>query len=92
MRWRDLTPKQQTLSIVELVHYKSVYAVVAISYLPPRLFLAGLIALALYKHWKWIRLLRDALRQVSRLTADAAASRGAAQPEAAKPTVRSWRG
>jgi phosphatidylglycerophosphate synthase len=74
MPWSALTRKQQLDTLTGLFHYKSVYAVIAISYLPAVWFLAGLVALALYKHGKWILLVRDTLRMVARLSAEAAAA------------------
>jgi phosphatidylglycerophosphate synthase len=68
MRWSDLTPRQQIGTITGLFHYKSVYAVVALTYLAPAALLAGLTALGIYKHWKWIQLLRQTLRLVATLT------------------------
>jgi phosphatidylglycerophosphate synthase len=68
VQWRELTRKQQLRTITGLFHYKSVYAVIALSYLPHQVFLAGLAALALYKHAKWVLLVRRTLRQVTDLT------------------------
>jgi phosphatidylglycerophosphate synthase len=83
-RWRDLTSRQQLQTLTGLFHYKSVYAVIALSYLPAWWFLAGLVALALYKHWKWILLVRDTLDLAARLSTEAAA---AAQPPATRPSA-----
>jgi hypothetical protein len=83
-RWRDLTSRQQLQTLTGLFHYKSVYAVIALSYLPAWWFLAGLVALALYKHWKWILLVRDTLDLSARLSTEAAA---AAQPPATRPSA-----
>lgn len=60
-RWSDLTPSQRRRTIVGLFHYKSVYAVIALSYLPAHLFVAGLGGLGAYKHWKWLRLMHRTL-------------------------------
>ena len=68
MLWSELTRRQQLLTITGLFHYKSVYAVIAWSYLPSEVFLAGLAALAVYKHAKWVLLVRRTLRQVTDLT------------------------
>lgn len=73
-RWRDLSRKQQVGTITGLLHYKSVYAVIALSYLPPTLFIAGLAAIGLYKHWKWMLLARQTLTRVTALTATAPVS------------------
>ena len=69
MRWSELTQKQQLLTITGLFHYKSVYAVIVLSYLSPEVFLAGLAALALFKHAKWVLLVKRTLRQITELTA-----------------------
>jgi phosphatidylglycerophosphate synthase len=70
MRFRDLTPRQRILTITGLFHYKSVYAVIALSYLPATMFLAGLVALGLYKQLKWILMVRGTLVLIARLTAE----------------------
>jgi phosphatidylglycerophosphate synthase len=67
MQFRDLAPSQRRLTITGLFHYKSVYAVVALSYLPAEFFLAGLAALGVYKHGKWILLVRRTLDMVVQL-------------------------
>jgi phosphatidylglycerophosphate synthase len=79
-RWTDLTRKQQFHTIAGLFHYKSVYAVIALSYLPPTAFLAGLAAVGVYKHWKWVGLTQQTLRQVAQVQA-------AAQPHAATVVI-----
>lgn len=65
--WNALSRRQQVLTITGLFHYKSVYAVIALSYLPPDAFVAGLGAVALYKHAKWLRLVHRTLSAVSAL-------------------------
>jgi phosphatidylglycerophosphate synthase len=67
MRWRELTRRQQRETITGLVHHKSVYAVIALSYLPPSVFITGLAALAAYKHVKWVRLVQQTLVTVANL-------------------------
>jgi phosphatidylglycerophosphate synthase len=67
MPWGALTRKQQLLTITGLFHYKSVYAVIGLSYFSPDVFVAGLAALAFYKHWKWVRLVHRTLSAVSAL-------------------------
>jgi phosphatidylglycerophosphate synthase len=70
-RWSRLTRKQQLGTIAGLFNYKSVYAVIALSFLGPGPFVAGLAALALYKHAKWIRLARETLGKVVTLASTA---------------------
>jgi hypothetical protein len=65
--WSGLTRKQQVATITGLFHYKSVYAVIALSYLPTAIFVSGLGALALFKHWKWLRLVHRTLSDVATL-------------------------
>jgi phosphatidylglycerophosphate synthase len=69
MRFSDLTPAQRLRTITGLFHYKSVYAVIALSFLPGEFFLAGLAALGVYKHGKWILLVRRTLDTVAQLCA-----------------------
>ena len=80
-RWTELSRRQQLDTVTGLFLYKSVYAVIAISFLPPPYFLAGLTALGVYKHVKWIRLMRQTLADVVRLEAAAAG----ALPPAVEP-------
>jgi phosphatidylglycerophosphate synthase len=70
-RWRDLNRRQQVGTITGLVHYKSVYAVVALSYLAPMMFIAGLAAIGFYKHWKWMLLAQRTIARVATLAARA---------------------
>jgi phosphatidylglycerophosphate synthase len=72
MRFGDLTPAQRLRTITGLFHYKSVYAVIALSFLPGEFFLIGLTALGAYKHVKWIRLVRQTLDMIAQLAPVAA--------------------
>ena len=72
--WRSLTPRQQLMTITGLFNYRSVYAVVALSLLPSQLFYAGLVALAVFKHVKWLQLARRALREGAKFAAETAAA------------------
>jgi phosphatidylglycerophosphate synthase len=64
-RFRDLTSSQQLGTVTGLLHYKSVYPVIAASYLPAPVFVAGLAALAFYKHLQWLRLFRATMQIVA---------------------------
>ena len=66
-RFGELTRKQQLGTLTGLVHYKSVYVAIALSWLPSTIFLAGLAALGVYKHVKWLQLARNTLKIVSNL-------------------------
>jgi hypothetical protein len=66
------------MTITGLFNYRSVYAVIALSFLPPMLFLAGLGAIGVFKHVKWLGLTRRALREGARFAAESAAAE--AQP------------
>ena len=88
--WRGLTRQQQIRTVTGLFNYKSVYAVVALSFLPPMIFLAGLGAIAAYKHWKWVRLMQRALHEGVKLAPDgakAASVTTAAESPATKPAT-----
>lgn len=82
-RWSALSRRQQALTISGLFHYKSVYAVIALAYLPPDVFVAGLGAVGVYKHWKWLRLVQRTLTAVSTLQPPAGAETQA--PAEARP-------
>jgi phosphatidylglycerophosphate synthase len=60
-RWVQLTRRQKLVTVTGQLHNKSIYAVLAISYVSGFALLACLGALALYKNWKWIRLIRRTL-------------------------------
>jgi phosphatidylglycerophosphate synthase len=55
-RWRDLSSPRKLITIKGLVHYKSIYPIVVLSYVSGTALLLGLAAFALYKHVLWIRL------------------------------------
>lgn len=79
-RWRELTRKQQIGTLVGLFNYRSVYAVLVLSYMPPDLFVGGLAALGLYKHYKWLVLARGTLKVVADLPKDTPAAAPSAVP------------
>jgi phosphatidylglycerophosphate synthase len=76
-RWADLTLRRKIATIKGQVHYKSVYVVIAVSYISGLALLIGLAALAAYKHFSWIRLVARTL---------AAAKTAEEQPAPAEPT------
>jgi hypothetical protein len=78
--WSSLSLRQKIATIKGQVHYKSVYAVVALSYISAYALLGGLALLAAYKHVAWVRLITKTL----------AAAR-AAKPETAEPRAASDR-
>lgn len=69
-----LTRRQQLATITGLLNYKSVYAVIALSFLPVESFLAGLGALAVFKHVKWLRLTRRAIGEGAKFAASGSAA------------------
>ena len=71
-RWRSLPWQQKLTTFSGTVHYKSIYAVIAIAYVSPFALVIGLGALGLYKHWKWMQLLSRTLAQSDRPDAAAA--------------------
>jgi phosphatidylglycerophosphate synthase len=71
-RWTSLPWRQKLTTFSGTVHYKSIYAVIAIAYVSPFALVIGLGALGLYKHWKWMRLLSRTLAQSERAETAAA--------------------
>jgi phosphatidylglycerophosphate synthase len=55
-RWGDLTLRQRVGTITGLLHYKSVYAMAALAWISGEALLAGVAALAAWKHISWLRL------------------------------------
>ncbi|MBA2556019.1 MAG: CDP-alcohol phosphatidyltransferase family protein [Chloroflexi bacterium] len=72
-RFSALTAKQQIVTITGLFNYMSVYAMIALSFLPADVFLVGLGALAAFKHLKWMRLARRAIAEGAKFAARGAA-------------------
>lgn len=60
-RWSNLTTRQKLATIKGQIHYRSIYAAIAVSYISGYALLAGLGLLALYKHLSWIRLIAKTL-------------------------------
>lgn len=87
-RWRDLSFGRKIATIRGQVHYKSVYAVVLLSYLSPAALLAGLALLGAYKHVVWIRLIARTLAAVAASKTPAPAP-AAAAPDAMPHAARS---
>jgi phosphatidylglycerophosphate synthase len=77
-RWRDLSPKRKLMTIKGLVHYKSIYAFAALSYVSGLALLVGLTLLAVYKHVVWIRLVARTITETGKAAADMPADSTAA--------------
>ena len=60
-RWSNLSIRRKIATIKGQVHYKSVYLIVALSYVSGFALLAGLALLAAYKHWAWMKLIAKTL-------------------------------
>lgn len=61
-----LTRAQQIRTVTgQLQQYKSIYPIIALSYVSPLVLLAGLGALGVYKNWRWIRLVQRTLAEVT---------------------------
>jgi phosphatidylglycerophosphate synthase len=63
-RWRDLTPKQRLGTLTGQLQYRSIYVVILLGNISGNVLLAGLVAVALLKHYKWMALVAKTLRQV----------------------------
>ena len=55
--WRDFPAQKKLNAFKGLIQYKSVYFMIAISYLPVQVLFAGLALLTAYKHFAWMKLL-----------------------------------
>ena len=60
-RWKNLSLRRKIATIKGQVHYKSIYAVIAVAYISGSTLLIGLGLLAIYKHAAWIRLIARTL-------------------------------
>jgi phosphatidylglycerophosphate synthase len=56
-RFRDFSWRRKIATFKGQIHYKSIYPVIALSYVSGRALLVGLGLLAIYKHVLWIRLI-----------------------------------
>jgi phosphatidylglycerophosphate synthase len=81
-RWSQLKRNQKIATITGQIHNKSIYAVIAISYVSSLALLVGLALLALYKNWKWIRLIRRTLAVIPVSQPGAATEGAITQPSA----------
>jgi phosphatidylglycerophosphate synthase len=81
-QWSALTRRQQLRTFTGQLQYKSIYPVIALSYVSDAALLAGLAALGLYKHWRWLRLVGRTLSDV-----DGAAAAAGDGPAGAKETA-----
>jgi phosphatidylglycerophosphate synthase len=55
--WRDFPAAKKLNAFKGLIQYKSVYFMIALSLLPADFLMGGLVLLAVYKHFAWIKLL-----------------------------------
>lgn len=78
----SLTSRQKVGTVAGQLHYKSIYPVIALSYVSGEVLLAGLALLGLYKHLQWVRLIRRTLAAVAAVPA-AAPTDAPADPKAA---------
>ena len=84
-RWSNLSFRRKIATIKGQVHYKSVYPVVALSYVSGYALLGGLALLAAYKHVAWIRLITKTLAAArSAKAAEPAAAWAGAEPPTAE--------
>lgn len=81
-RWADLSTSRKIATIKGQVHYKSVYAVIAIAYLSGPALLAGLGLLGCYKHFTWMRLIARTLASARSDREEKAATARAGMPPA----------
>jgi len=55
--WSSFSSRKKVKSLAGLIEYKSVYAVIVLGMLSIVALAYGLVALALYKHYSWVRLI-----------------------------------
>lgn len=56
-RWTNFSLRQKVKAIDGLLAYKTVYFMIALSYVSNKFLLAGLILLTCYKHFTWLKLI-----------------------------------
>jgi hypothetical protein len=61
--WMAFPVRKKINSIVGLLQFKSVYLVMALSYISFSAFLAGLAVLAAYKHLSWLKLIGETVNR-----------------------------
>ena len=65
--WRDFPRRKQLNAFKGLIQYKSVYFMIALSVVSTQALLGGLLLLAAYKHFAWIKLLARTVMRPPRM-------------------------
>jgi phosphatidylglycerophosphate synthase len=65
-RWADLSTRRKIATFKGQIHYKSIYPIIALSYVSATALLGGLGLLAAYKHFAWMRLISRTLTAARR--------------------------
>ena len=68
--WSDFSRARKLRAFKGLVFYKSVYFMIALSFISPTLLLWGVVVLAAYKHYAWIKLLVRTVNHPPRMLAE----------------------
>jgi len=68
--WRNFTRHKQLNAFKGLIQYKSVYFMIALSFISTQALFAGLVVLTAYKHFAWMKLLVRTVTRPPRITAD----------------------
>jgi phosphatidylglycerophosphate synthase len=61
--WRDFPTRKKVMAVYGLLQYKSVYFMVALSLVSPDALFAGVVVLAVYKHFDWIRIINQTVQR-----------------------------
>jgi hypothetical protein len=83
-RWRDLSRDRKIGTFKGQIHYKSIYFVIALSYVSGMALLVGLGLVAVYKHISWIRLITRTLTASREQPSDTQPADAAAAPQTVK--------
>ena len=68
--WRDFSSTRRRKAIIGLVQYKSVYFMIALALVSVDALFAGVVLLAVYKHFDWIRLITRTVNRPPQLASD----------------------
>jgi len=68
--WGQLSRRRQLKALKGLIQYKSVYFMIALSYLPAGMLFAGLLILMAFKHYAWARMLMNTVNNPPKLAGD----------------------
>jgi hypothetical protein len=69
-RWREFPRRKKLNALKGLVHDKSVYTMIVLSWVSVNGLLGGLVLLTAYKHFSWLKLITTTVRKPPQVSKD----------------------